>query len=211
MRVKYASGRYGNSRGFEVVVKCPECGLGGTFDMIEECGDKVTNDNKFFLGQRACPNPECYCHIFFVYDIQNKKIITYPHLKIDFDSKSIPEKIKKSLEEAIECEAIEAYIASAIMVRRTLECLCEDRGATGKFLKDRIKNLKSKVILPDELFEALDNLRLLGNDAAHVESKDYENIGKDEVSLALELTKEVLKACYQYENLLKRLKSFKKV
>jgi len=211
MKVKYAKGRYGNHGGFEVVVKCPECGHRGTFDTINECNDKITSDNKYFLGQRVCPNPECYCHIFFVYDPQNKKIITYPHLRIDFDSKSIPGKIKESLEEAIGCESIEAYIAAAIMVRRTLECLCEDRGATGETLKERIGNLKGKIILPAELFEALDNLRLLGNDAAHIESKDYENIGKDEVNVAIELTKEVLKASYQYEDLLNKLKSFKKV
>jgi hypothetical protein len=211
VKIKYPKGTYTNYSGVEVVVKCPECGQGGTFDKINECNDKLTNDRNFVLGNRVCPNPQCYCHIFFVYDFRNQKIITYPPLRINFDSTSIPKKIKESLSEAIGCESIEAYMASAIMIRRTLECLCEERIATGKTLKDRIKNLKSKIILPDELFEALENLRLLGNDAAHVESKDYENIGKDEVNVAIELTKEVLKASYQYENLLNKLKSFKKV
>jgi len=211
MKVKYNKGRYGNHSGYEIVVRCPECGHRGTFDTINECNDKITNDSKYLLGQRVCPNPTCFCHIFFVYDLQTNKIVTYPYLRIDFDSKSIPSKIKESLEEAIGCESIEAYIGAAIMVRRTLECLCEDRGAKGKTLKERIGDLKSKIILPAELFEALDNLRLLGNDAAHIESKDYENIGKDEVNVAIELTKEVLKASYQYENLLNKLKSFKKV
>lgn len=210
MKIKYANDRYRGHNGFAVVVKCPECGHRGTFDRIKECEDRNTDDSKFLLGQRVCPNPECYCHIFFVHDIQNKKIVTYPHLRIDFDSKSIPGKIKESLEEAIGCESIEAYIAAAIMVRRTLERLCENRGATGETLKERIKNLKGKIILPAELFEALDNLRLLGNDATHIESKDYENIGKDEVNVAIELTKEILKASYQYEGLLNKLKSFKK-
>lgn len=211
MKVKYNKANYGNHGGFEVVVRCPECGHYGTFDTMNECQDKITQDSKYLLGQRVCPNPKCYCHIFFVYDLKNQRTMTYPPLKIDFDPTSIPEKIKCSLEEAIGCESIEAYIGAAIMVRRALECLCEDRGATGKTLKERIGDLKSKIILPAELFEALDNLRLLGNDAAHIESKDYENIGKDEVSVAIELTKEVLKASYQYEDLLNKLKSFRKV
>ena len=211
MKVKYSKGRYGNHSGYEIVIRCPECGHQGTFDTINECNDKITNDSKYLLGQRVCPNPECFCHIFFVYDLQTKQIVTYPQLRIDFNSKSIPEKIKESLEEAIGCESIGAYIGAAIMVRRTLECLCDDRGATGKNLKERIANLKGKIILPAELFEALENLRLLGNDAAHIESKEYENIGKYEVSVAIELTKEVLKASYQYENLLNKLKSFKKI
>lgn len=210
MKIKnYPKVHYSIYGPIEVVVDCPECGNGGTFDTIKDCLDERTSDGKYVLGQRICPNPSCRCHIFFVRD-NEEKIVTYPHLRINFDTTSIPEKIKESLEEAIGCESIESYIASAIMVRRTLECLCEERGSTGNSLKERIINLKNKIILPSELFEALDNLRLLGNDAAHIESKDYENIGKDEVNLAIELTKEVLKACYQYEGLIKKLKSYKK-
>jgi hypothetical protein len=54
------------------------------------------------------------------------------------------------------------------MVRRTLEEIRLDRGATGKDLKARIAALSSKVILSKELLEAADELRLLGNDAAHM-------------------------------------------
>ena len=78
MKVKYAKGRYNNHNGVEIVVTCPECGQGGTFDTIKECNDKITNDNIFLLGQRVCPNPQCYCHIFFVYNLLNKKTITHP-------------------------------------------------------------------------------------------------------------------------------------
>ncbi len=210
MKIKYAKGQYINYGGFEVVAKCPECGQGGTFDTIPECQDKITSDQKFLVGQRVCPNPECFCHMFFIHDIKNSKTITYPQLRIDFNANSIPDKIKVSLEEAIGCESIGAYVAAALMVRRTLECLCADRSANGENLKEKIKDLKSKIILPDELFDALDNLRLLGNDAAHIESKDYDNIGKAEVEIAIELTKEILKACYQYKDLVAKLKSYKK-
>jgi hypothetical protein len=212
MKIKYNKFSFNNNNGTAIVVKCPECGHGGTFDKIEVSQqDIITNDNKFIVGQRVCPNPACLLHIFFIHQRVENKTFTFPNLKIDFDSKSIPEKIKISFEQAIGAESIDAFIASAIMVRRTLECLCEDRNAKGNTLKDRINDLKGKIILPNELFEALDNLRLLGNDAAHVESKDYEKIGKDEVNVAIELTKEILKASYQYEGLLNKLKSFKKL
>jgi|GEM_PF-2143365 len=42
-----------------------------------------------------------------------------------------------------------------------------------------------------------------------IESKDYDNIG-EEVSIAIELTKEILKSVYQMENLVSRLKKLKK-
>ena len=96
------------------------------------------------------------------------------------------------------------------MVRRVLEELCADRGATGRDLKTRLSNLGDNIVVPKELLEAADELRLLGNDAAHIEAKSYDNIGKDEAELAIELAKELLKAVYQYANLVSRLRSLKR-
>ncbi len=67
-----------------------------------------------------------------------------------------------------------------------------------------------KVILPPDLLEGLDDLRLLGNDAAHIESQEFNAVGQVEVEIGLEFCKEVLKAVYQYSSLLQRLKSLKK-
>jgi hypothetical protein len=100
-------------------------------------------------------------------------------------------------------------MASAIMVRRCLEELCEERGATGSNLKERIGNLRSSVLLPSELFEAMEELRLLGNDAAHIEAKVYDQVGEAEVSLAIELTEEILKSVYQLDTLVKKLQGLK--
>jgi hypothetical protein len=66
------------------------------------------------------------------------------------------------------------------------------------------------VVVPQELLDAADELRLLGNDAAHIEAKSYDAIGKDEASLAIELAKELLKAVYQYSSLVNRLRALKK-
>ena len=96
------------------------------------------------------------------------------------------------------------------MVRKTLEELCSDRSATGKNLKDRIRDLGKKIVLPNELLEGLDDLRLLGNDAAHIESQEFNKIGQDEIEIGIEFAKEVLKATYQYSALLSRLRSLKK-
>ena len=95
------------------------------------------------------------------------------------------------------------------MIRRSLEEVCEDRQATGADLKARISALRSKAVLPNELFEAMDELRILGNDAAHVEAKVYDNIGEPQVGVGLELTKEILKAIYQLDSLVKKLQALK--
>ena len=64
-------------------------------------------------------------------------------------------------------------------------------------------------MIPQELLDGLDDLRILGNDAAHVEAKVYKQIGKEELDVAIEFAKEVLKAVYQYTSLLGRLKALK--
>jgi hypothetical protein len=115
-----------------------------------------------------------------------------------------------ALEEAVSCHAHQCYVASAIMVRKTLEEVCKDREAAGKDLKVRIIALGDKVILPEGMLEALHDLRLLGNDAAHLESRVYEDIGQAEVEVAIDVTKEILKSTYQLRGIMSRLKALQK-
>jgi hypothetical protein len=63
------------------------------------------------------------------------------------------------------------------------------------------------VILPEALVDGLDELRLLGNDATHVEARLYDDVGQEEAELAIDVTKEVLKGVYQYGDLLERMKA----
>lgn len=145
-----------------IVTKCPICGNGGTFDKLP-CNDLIVGRaplDTYYFGQRRCPNKDCNAHIFFV-RFKNDNLITYPSLKIDFNAANIPDPIKATFEEAITCHAEECYVASAIMIRRTLEELCENKQCQGGNLKQRIDALKSSVVLPVELFEALDELRIL--------------------------------------------------
>ncbi|WP_428274400.1 DUF4145 domain-containing protein [Candidatus Palauibacter sp.] len=137
-------------------------------------------------------------------------LVTYPPETIDFDATDLPDGVRSALEEAIKCHANAAYVAAAIMVRKTLEELCLNRNAEGRFLWNRLQALREEVILPPELFEGLEDVALLGNDAAHVESRHYDNVGKEEVEIALEFAKRVLQAVYQSSTLLARLRSLKK-
>ncbi len=194
-----------------VVTKCPICGNGGTFQTLGSDLNIYSQgtSKKYILGHRICPNAECKAYLFF-YRSEGKALITFPSLRIDFKTDDIPERIRSNLEEAITCHAEGCYIASAIMVRRTLEELCKDKGIKADNLKQRVKGLKTVVVLPPGLLGALDELRLLGNDAAHLESKDYDNVGIEEVDAVIEVTKEILKGVYQMDTLVEKLKKFKK-
>ena len=192
-----------------VSVRCPGCGNVGTFAPLPDISDIHVPPDKF-LGQRACPNPLCKVHVFCVYNNKGEVLKTYPPERIDFDPKGIPTPIVETFTEALTCRAEGLHVATAIMIRRTLEELCEEKGATGGNLKERISALQSTVVLPKELFVALDDLRLLGNDAAHIEAKTYNSIGQAEVDIGIELTREVLKAVYQLDDLLARLRALKR-
>ena len=65
-------------------------------------------------------------------------------------------------------------------------------------------------MIPKALIEGMDHLRILGNDAVHVEAKVFESIGSTEIEIAIEFTKELFKAIYQYSNLLNKLASLGK-
>jgi hypothetical protein len=191
-----------------IILKCPDCGRDGTFEVILYNTD-IRVDN-YWLGQRKCPNRNCRAHVFFIYDQGKDEIlITYPSQRIDFDTVDIPINVVSSFKEAISCHSQQLYVSSAIMVRRTIEEICEDKKAQGKNLKDRIVDLGKKIIIPQEFIDGMDELRLLGNDAAHIENKIFIEIGKDELDVAISFAKELLKAVYQYSTILNKLKSLK--
>jgi HEPN domain-containing protein len=201
-------------------LRCPHCNHQGAFHPIVNCNDVgwvegVANQagqvqpTGFAAGVRKCPNPECSGLVQVV--LQSGQVVeSFPPEVIDFDSTNLPPAILASLEEAIKAHAANCYKASALMVRRVLEELCDDKNAVGGDLKQRLAALSQSVVVPKELLDAADELRLLGNDAAHVKAKNYDAVGKDEASLAIELAKELLKAVYQYTSLVDRLKALKK-
>lgn len=198
-----------NINGTRISTRCPHCGHNGTFEAV---GNDIHNQ-KFqrILGVRRCPNENCFGHLFFVYSLQNREILlTHPSDSIPFDKENVPEKVLNAFQEAIISHSNNCFIASAIMIRKTLEEICQNRSATGKTLYNKLEDLGNKIVIPKELIEGMQELRLLGNDAAHIESNTFDEVGRDEVEISIEFTKEILKAVYQYESLLSKLRSLKK-
>lgn len=196
-------------------IRCPVCNHAGAFHGAPNVIDftwqqQVGNGLRSIRGGvRICPRVECNA-VVFVAVLDGKIIKVFPPEVIDFDSTNLPENVLRSLEEAIKCHGAECYKATALMVRRLLEELCENQNASGADLKSRLANLGKTVLIPQELLTAADELRLLGNDAAHVRAKDYDRIEKTEATIAVELAKELLKSVYQYAALVEKLKALKK-
>ena len=68
-------------------------------------------------------------------------------------------------------KSIDKYVC-LMALRRTLELLLKDKGATKWGLKDKIEEIAAKGILPDTLKEASSLAKMLGDTAAH--DKDLE-------------------------------------
>jgi len=190
-----------------VTARCPNCGHEAVMAALGQSDVSVNGD--FVCGQRRCPNPSCNGHLFVVLK-HGQLVSAYPPIRLDFEPENLPPTVLKTFEEAISCHAGGLFISAAIMIRRTLEEVCAERQAQGKDLKQRIADLRSKIVVPQELLDAMDELRILGNDAAHIEAKEYENISETEVSVAIQFTKEILKSLYQYSSLLSKLRALKK-
>lgn len=215
MILRPISGTENPNGAIPVSLRCPACRRDVTFESIGYTDTVLLVEGlgRFRAGQRRCGNPECRAHLFVVINWGARRqavVATYPPETIDFDSSDVPERVVASFEEAITCHAHRCYVAAAIMVRKTLEEICVDRGADGGNLRQKIEALGTTVVLPQTLLTGLDDLRLLGNDAAHLESRVYEQVGQEELEVAIDVAKEILKATYQYESLMGRLRALKK-
>jgi hypothetical protein len=193
-------------------MRCPECGQKSILALAAVPDGESTDlegGTDVFWATRTCPDPECGALIFIVCDGNGTIRQSYPPESIDFDSTDLPPTVLEAFKEAVECHAHACYKASAIMVRKTLEEVCADRGAEGRNLKEKLNDLRGKLSLPKEMFDALHDLRLLGNDAAHVELSDFDGIDKEKVEVALDIGKEILKAAYQFKAIMGRLDALK--
>ncbi len=78
----------------------------------------------------------------------------------------LPDKIKKGYESAQKVKSIDAN-AYAVLMRRNLELICEDRKAEGDNLYKKLENLAAKHDIPHNLVDVAHGLRNLGNVGAH--------------------------------------------
>ena len=165
-----------------ISIRCPHCRELGSFDVVRNKAivfHKSIAPNgvlQFIASIRICPNTKCRGLVFTI-EYGATLVEVEPPQLIDFTLENLPDQLQLTLKEAIACHGAGAYRAAAMMVRRLLEEICEANKAAGQNLHTRLAALKGTIVLPDALFEAMNELKALGNDAAHIEAKAYDNIG----------------------------------
>lgn len=121
----------------------------------------------------------------------------------------VPPKISEALNDAVRCSVQGMYKPAATCIRSAVDLMCDDMGATGKDLVDRIKNLKDKMILPNDIIDGMHTLRIFGNEGAHIYTKVFD-VTEQECSIALDLAIEISRSLYAHRSLIQRMNELKK-
>jgi hypothetical protein len=204
----------------EVKCICPWCRRHVVMERISGMPDKAAQSSSDISGNpiftficlRRCPACSGVC-LAFMRGLEDKAKSLYemwPKSKSEQvkEVPGMPDDVAKAIDQAIVNHAQGMLEPAAMMIRKAIELICEDVGATGGRLIDRIKSLKKLLILPDEIVDAMDEIRVFGNEGAHVFSRHYE-VSEKEVAIAIELVIEINRAIYSHRHLLTKLKEYK--
>lgn len=161
------------------IAYCPHCGNEAPQRLIhtqrymektiESSTGKPSGDAPWSSFVAACST----CGQLLVYDNAgdqtpearfSKCELVYP--KVPFIPLSVPHKIADAYSEAARIKGISPN-AFAVLIRRSLEILCHERGLTNGTLAKRLKILSDQGELPPTLSQATDLLRTIGNVGAH--------------------------------------------
>jgi len=101
--------------------------------------------------------------IFDEKDFKQATLI-YPYQKIDLNK--LPVIVRKCYIEAVRVKN-NAPNAFAMLIRKALEAICDDKGILEGSLYDKINELSKKNLIPKNLSDMGDIIRLIGNIGAH--------------------------------------------
>lgn len=131
--------------------------------------------------------------------------IIYPPNELS-DEKVVPKDIIKAFKSSQRVRHIDKSIF-LMSVRRTLELICNDNGATGRSLEIKIQDLADKGILPESLRTASDFTRILGNRGAH----STDTVTEDVSIHLLTFVKYIIEYIYVLPEKLSVIAKFKKM
>jgi len=119
----------------------------------------------------------------------DSKTVLFPISSID--SGVIPPKVKEAFEAALKIKSIDNHTC-LMALRRTLELILKDKGATKWGLKDKIEEIAQKGLLPDTLKEASSLTKILGDSAAHDKDLEIDQYDVDSMAEFVEFIIEYL-------------------
>ena len=106
---------------------------------------------------------------------------------------SLPKQIGKLYAEALKVKLLSPS-SCAVLVRRTLEAVCQHENATGRTLANKLKGLAESGKIPQTLVNVAFHLKQLGNLGAHFDVND--DVTTEDVSIILDFVDLFLEYLY---------------
>lgn len=127
----------------------------------------------------------------------------YPPIEMGVNT-AIPAPLRSAYDEARACFRANAYTATVIMCRKTLEGIADQNNIDVRNLAAALREMKDKGIIENRLYEWADALRISGNEAAHgVNSKISAQDAKD----ILEFTHALLEYVFTFQEKFEQFKN----
>lgn len=202
-----------------VILTCPHCGNKTPMKLLNRY-EKVTYE-EFFEDHEAqftdifevfeCPTCEGF-QVYHThwnteewipedYDIYDEGEVLYPHserLKLY----ELPKSVRGAYESALKVKNIDEA-SCIITLRRTLEMVCKDKGATKRTLYEKLKELQESGILPPLMGDLSKVIKDIGNMAAH---GDEVKFNKYMVNSLFRFTNKILEYVYILPEEMKTIK-----
>jgi len=122
--------------------------------------------------------------------------VLYPRER-DVLPEHVPPPIRRAFESALSCFRAGAYEPCAIMCRKSLEALCRELGQSDGTLAQRLSQLSESGRIDQRLASWANELRLVGNDAAH--NVDFE-VSQEDATDGLDFVEAILQNIFVLEH-----------
>ena len=106
----------------------------------------------------------------------------------------LPDVVRTSYEEAVNCETSKAWIASVVMVGRALEAICRKYDPKTKTMFGTLKTMLANGAISQELYDWANELRVIRNYGAHATN---EPITEQDAKEALDFLQAILEIMYE--------------
>ena len=201
-----------NIENFDVVMLCDHCGertvfrIRADYSYMEELGETQSSQMLRYTSSQELNRTTWYimqCSACF------KPIVTRAYKGVDENSQpvskveilypaektpltNLPEVIERKYVEALKVRNVSPS-SCAVMVRKTLEAVCQHENAEGRVLADKLKNLANSGRIPQTLADVALHLKQLGNLGAHF---DEDEVTEKDVPIILDFVELILEYLY---------------
>lgn len=188
---------------------CPHCGVFAEFVLRHPWDENHPTQGRRHLGAWTCTS--CKYPITGARDpANNEPAQWWPREARTREYPDVPDHIAEDASEAYVCFSVGAIKASVVMARRAVQAMAVNKGATPKkTLFAQIDELAEKEVITPSMKDVAHEIRLTGNEGAHVDAEPVEplaDLTSDEAEDVLAFMDTLLEHVYQVPARVERLR-----